>query len=322
MAIQPGPGYIFSASSLGENLNIQQPWSEWDNGPTPKPLPWTVKTYSKPKEDEEGVDWFLQVARGVCNYTWSQFPFKPASVGGTYALGKDGCKQFQNEAIMTDIALYPNGSYIPGTVIDGSSPWMGNGASIQINNAENGGSDTWHVTVSKVDFWDKEIWYMGYRLIEREMPFVSVVEDNDPGGLTILGPGTQNTQSHHYMILPEPIGVPQIGEYMNGFVIGRNIGYNVKKVATLDWNATDNKWDVTQYILHQAELQIHYQEQTRWVEFIYAYPSVNLYTDAIYNHFVGSIQNLDLLTNLQTISGYTINLNEWWVHVVNKRSTI
>jgi len=32
MAIQPGPGYTFSASSLGESLNIQQPWSEWDIG--------------------------------------------------------------------------------------------------------------------------------------------------------------------------------------------------------------------------------------------------------------------------------------------------
>jgi hypothetical protein len=30
MAIQPGPGYIFSASSLGENLTITPPWSEWD----------------------------------------------------------------------------------------------------------------------------------------------------------------------------------------------------------------------------------------------------------------------------------------------------
>lgn len=30
MAIQPGPGYNFSASSLGENLTILQPWSEWD----------------------------------------------------------------------------------------------------------------------------------------------------------------------------------------------------------------------------------------------------------------------------------------------------
>jgi len=32
MAIQPGSGYTFTASSLGEFLNIEKPWSEWDNG--------------------------------------------------------------------------------------------------------------------------------------------------------------------------------------------------------------------------------------------------------------------------------------------------
>ena len=38
MAIQPGPGYTFTASSLGEFLNIQHPWSEWDSVTGPCPL--------------------------------------------------------------------------------------------------------------------------------------------------------------------------------------------------------------------------------------------------------------------------------------------
>jgi hypothetical protein len=38
MAIQPGPGYTFSASSLGETLNIQLPWSEWNGGDSLCPL--------------------------------------------------------------------------------------------------------------------------------------------------------------------------------------------------------------------------------------------------------------------------------------------
>jgi len=38
MAIQPGVGYTFSASSLGTNLNIQQPWSEWDSSVSVLPL--------------------------------------------------------------------------------------------------------------------------------------------------------------------------------------------------------------------------------------------------------------------------------------------
>jgi hypothetical protein len=38
MAIQPGPGYTFTSSSLGTNLNIQQPWSEWNGGDSLCPL--------------------------------------------------------------------------------------------------------------------------------------------------------------------------------------------------------------------------------------------------------------------------------------------
>ena len=38
MAIQPGPGYTFTSSSLGTNLNIEQPWSEWSGGDAICPL--------------------------------------------------------------------------------------------------------------------------------------------------------------------------------------------------------------------------------------------------------------------------------------------
>lgn len=31
MAIQPGVGYTFTASSQGENINVTQPWSQWTN---------------------------------------------------------------------------------------------------------------------------------------------------------------------------------------------------------------------------------------------------------------------------------------------------
>jgi hypothetical protein len=39
MSIQPGSGYTFTSSSLGTNLNIQQPWSEWDSSINNRP--WT-----------------------------------------------------------------------------------------------------------------------------------------------------------------------------------------------------------------------------------------------------------------------------------------
>jgi len=38
MSIQPGPGYTFTSSSLGTNLNIEQPWTEWNGGAGVCPL--------------------------------------------------------------------------------------------------------------------------------------------------------------------------------------------------------------------------------------------------------------------------------------------
>lgn len=38
MAIQPGVGYTFNASSSGTNFDIQQPWSEWDKNVRISPL--------------------------------------------------------------------------------------------------------------------------------------------------------------------------------------------------------------------------------------------------------------------------------------------
>jgi len=38
MAIQPGVGYTFNASSQGENLNIEKPWSEWESSGGSAPL--------------------------------------------------------------------------------------------------------------------------------------------------------------------------------------------------------------------------------------------------------------------------------------------
>lgn len=49
MTIQPGPGYTFNASSLGTNISIQQPWSEWDSSTELFPL-WT-----KLKDDKVSV---------------------------------------------------------------------------------------------------------------------------------------------------------------------------------------------------------------------------------------------------------------------------
>lgn len=42
MAIQPGTGYTFTASSQGENFSVIHPWREWVAPPTQKLPPFTI----------------------------------------------------------------------------------------------------------------------------------------------------------------------------------------------------------------------------------------------------------------------------------------
>jgi hypothetical protein len=59
MSIQPGVGYTFSSSSLGTNLNIERPWSEWDTFATL--CPFTIVNNSS------GTDYKFSCVPGVVN---------------------------------------------------------------------------------------------------------------------------------------------------------------------------------------------------------------------------------------------------------------
>jgi hypothetical protein len=63
MAIQPGPGYNFTASSLGENLTILQPWSEWD-GVAVLPL-WPKLNVNKVTVEPGTVNRFIPTIGGT-----------------------------------------------------------------------------------------------------------------------------------------------------------------------------------------------------------------------------------------------------------------
>lgn len=52
MSIQPGVGYTFTASSLGHNLNIEKPWSEWDTSPAFTCSPYKVHDIYEVTEGE------------------------------------------------------------------------------------------------------------------------------------------------------------------------------------------------------------------------------------------------------------------------------
>jgi hypothetical protein len=281
-------------------------------------IPWTVRVDAEVQEDST-KKYFLRTARGVCNYTWSEFPFSPKTTtsGDTHPyLDLNGNKIYQNECIVTDYAVYPSGSYRTGT--DSTSDWMGGNAAIQIKNAADGGADVWYVTVSKLDWWNKLSWDDSARLQDKERPWVSVFAEGSDAETKILKP-TQNSFSLHRLFLPQqliPPG-PILSDIFNGNVIAKHIGYDVKKVASLTWNDTDKVWDVVQYIQHQVELAIPYQQQTIWDYFLYADTGpVNDYQYAVDAHFVGSIDNLTMRSDLAAISGYTINSDDWWYDLV------
>ena len=277
--------------------------------------PWTVNVETV--VDGTTKTYFLKVVRGICNYTWSEFPFGPETIndGTSMEMSEDGNKTYHNECIVTDYAVYPSGSYREGT--DSTSEWMGGNAAIQIKNAADGGADVWYVTVSKLDWWNKLNWDDSARLQDKERPWVSVFAEGSACDGAISKPPS-NSLGLHKVIFPPwgTSGDPDIlSDPFNGSVVARHIGYDMKKVASLTWNDTDKVWDIVQYIQHQVELAIPYQQQFRWSDYIPGSLS-NEQAYAISTHFAYVINNLSLRSDLASISGYTINSTDWWYDLI------
>jgi hypothetical protein len=70
MAIQPGVGYTFTASSQGTNLNIEKPWSSWANYPAEEPqepcTPFKVKNVKEETSGESTIVTF-DICPGTVN---------------------------------------------------------------------------------------------------------------------------------------------------------------------------------------------------------------------------------------------------------------
>lgn len=70
MAIQPGVGYTFTASSLGENINVQFPWQPIPLYPTPVEEPCTpfkVKNVKEEAGEGEGTIVTFDICPGTFN---------------------------------------------------------------------------------------------------------------------------------------------------------------------------------------------------------------------------------------------------------------
>jgi hypothetical protein len=309
MSIQPGPGYTFTSSSLGTNLNIQQPWSEW-NGVDALVQQFECKVVSE-SDGEGGVNYFLQTYKGVVDYTWSQFPFRPEPDGTG---GETAFRSFQNQARITDWAVYRNGTRTLGT--DGTSEWMASNGKIEILNADYvGGSNQWLVCISKIDWWDKDSWLSAYRLIDAEKPFVSVFPADDTTATdTLLAP--QGSSMHTGGVLYAESNAYAIAALALDPPVPIQIGYTVKKIASIDWNTTTLSWDVTQYEYGPITLPMHHDVGT--MLFNTGTPPSPSTWDTAYAAEFGGVLNHPWFESTWAIPGYTLNPTAWWYDLVSQ----
>lgn len=152
MSIQPGPGYTFTSSSLGTNLNIQQPWSEWDSSS----LPAEVFQQFQLRSIKVGIENKLQLAKGTCSFTQSNMP--RVRLGGHYD---------QRQTWISKVAIYGSGvSPTPG-----GSPstdiWMEGGGYYNVS------PGTYYVTISKFDISQSND-DTDSLLLNAEAPWVSI----------------------------------------------------------------------------------------------------------------------------------------------------
>jgi hypothetical protein len=66
MSIQPGVGYTFTSSSQGTNMNIEQPWSEWDA--TSAAVDAMTQQFQV-RSILVGINNKLQIAKGTVNFS-------------------------------------------------------------------------------------------------------------------------------------------------------------------------------------------------------------------------------------------------------------
>jgi hypothetical protein len=299
MNIQPGAGYGFNSSGYGISLDTSEPFKET-----------TAETYQQfqcvvfAEGEGAATKFFLKTYKGVCNYTWSLFPFRPedtgGGVGGTFFTS-------EKQARIIDWAVYANGTRTAGTATDGPDfEWMAGNGKIELPVGASGKSVL--VTISKIDWWDQDGWHAERRTIDAEKPFVAVFDAADVNIAPILlqQGGTQWIANSIYQ---NAGNVTFSGPYP------MKIGYTYKKIAQLDWNDTTKSWDVTQYLVGPIDLPIQHFLPTVFVDGAIA-PTPTLYEVALANEFESCL-NYAWFEGMWAYPGYTMNASDWWYDIVN-----
>ena len=243
MSIQPGVGYTFTSSSLGTNLNIEQPWSEWD-GSAGSILQQFLVSFKK-----VGALKKLQIAKGTVSFTQSNMP--RVRLGGHYD---------QRQAWISKVAVYGSGitqTAGSGTALD---PWMEAGGYYNITSA-----GTYYVTISKFDI-NQSNDDTNSDLLNAETPWVSIFKAGDAIENAIFsetGPSEYvNKTNIQKMTGYDATSTGLSGDWGNCHTTWFNPvkwGYSVKLIATITATASAIEgftYVIDQHIVGPIDLEI------------------------------------------------------------------
>jgi hypothetical protein len=299
MNIQPGAGYGFNSSGYGISLDTSEPFKET-----------TAETYQQFQciVVKEGDDYFLKTYKGVVDFSKSQFPFSP---GGSSPSSSGGPTMFswtEKQARITDWAVYRNGTRTAGTATDGPAfNWFAGDGKVEIINGDyEGGSNTWLVTISMIDWYDLDGVHAADRLIDAEMPFVSVFPADDTEMTDRIQAPTYSSISARNLYIDE-------STVDDGSSVPQRIGYTYKKIAQIDWDSDTNSWIVTQYEYGPIDLRINWTETIGLASG--AAPDPSDFENAAAADF-DNVSNYAWFESLAAIPGYTQNPAAWWYNLV------
>jgi hypothetical protein len=243
MSIQPGVGYTFTSSSQGTNMNIEQPWSEWD--PTGAAVEAMTQQFQL-RSIRVGLANKLQMAKGTVCFTQSNMP--RVRLGGHYD---------QRQAWINKVAVYGDG--VSRTAGTGSPVWMEAGGYFNITTA-----GTYYVTISKFDI-NQSNDDTESALLNAETPWVSIFPAGDAIESAIFsetGPSEYvNKTNIHKMTGYTAEATGLSGDWGNCHTTWFNPvkwGYAVKLIATVTVTAVGEgvEFAIDQHIVGPIDLQI------------------------------------------------------------------
>ena len=158
MAIQPGTGYTFTASSQGENLNVEKPWEAINLIRGQKVLQFEVRPYGGVGQNTAAI----QIAKGAVNFDKSNMP----------QIWKEPLTS-RRQIFMQKVAVGGSGvTSHDGEIPIGQTPWMENGGYYQLP-----GDGFYYVTICKPDIAGDKIDVSA--LLTTNRPFVSIFQDSE-----------------------------------------------------------------------------------------------------------------------------------------------